>query len=79
MFDRVRGPRTPTADVKTFKLKARGDGGSGRTELLTAFAALCRQFGMTAVLCVDKDEHLIVTSTKAQRKKLWKANHGTRS
>ncbi len=25
-----------TADLKTFKLKARGDAGGGRTELLTA-------------------------------------------
>lgn len=66
-----------TADLKTFKLKARGDGGSGRTELLTAFATLCRQFGMTTMLATDKDEHLIVTSTKAQREKLWKANRAS--
>lgn len=66
-----------TANLKTFKLKARGDGGSCRTELLTAVARLARQFGMTAVL-VEKDHHLIVTSTKAQRAALWKANRGCR-
>lgn len=64
-----------TADLKTFKLKARGDGGSGRTELLTAVARVARQFGMQAVL-VEKDHHLIVTSTKGARERLWKANRG---
>ena len=61
------------ADVKTFKLKARGDAGSGRTELLTAFAQFLKQFGMSAVL-VEADHHLIVTSTKDQRERLWKSN-----
>jgi hypothetical protein len=31
-----------TNDVKTFKLKARGDTGAGKTQLLVAFAALLR-------------------------------------
>jgi molybdopterin-guanine dinucleotide biosynthesis protein len=62
-----------TADVKTFKLKARGDHDSGKSELLTAFAHLARQFGMTVEL-VEKDHHLIVTSTKEQRERVWKAN-----
>lgn len=64
-----------TAGLKTFKLKARGDGGSCRTELLAAVARLARQFGMQAAL-VERDHHLIVTSTKAQREKLWQANRG---
>ena len=58
-----------TADIKTFKLKARGDYGSGKTELLTAFARFVRQFGMTAAL-VEDDHHLVVTSTKEQRERL---------
>lgn len=62
-----------TADLKTFKLKARGDGGSCRTELLTAVARIARQFGMQAAL-IEQDHDLIVTSTKAARERLWKAN-----
>lgn len=62
-----------TPDIKTFKLKARGDAGGGKTELLTALMRQCRAFGMTAVLN-EKDHHLIVTSTKAQREALWQAN-----
>ncbi len=62
-----------TADIKTFKLKARGDAGGGRTELLTALLRILRDCGMTAVLD-EKDHHLIVTSTKAQRERLWRAN-----
>lgn len=65
-----------TADTKTFKLKARGDAGSGRTELLEALAQVARRHGMTALL-VEADHHLIVTSTKEQREALWKANRGT--
>ena len=64
-----------TADLKTFKLKARGDAGGGCTELLTALMRILRDYGMTAVLN-EKDHHLIVTSTKAQREKLWKTNRG---
>jgi uridine kinase len=60
-------------DIKTFKLKARGDAGSGKTELLVAFAALLRQFGMTVELC-DDDHHLVVTATKAQRNALYQFN-----
>lgn len=62
-----------TPDIKTFKLKARGDFGSGRTEMLTAFARMARSFGMTALI-VENDHHLIVTSTKEQRERMWKAN-----
>ncbi len=62
-----------TADVKTFRLKARGDAGAGKTELLSAFAVLLRQFGMTAKLC-EADHHLIVTATKAQRNALYAFN-----
>ena len=64
-----------TADIKTFKLKARGDCGGGKTELLTTLMRLLREFGMTAVLN-EKDHHLIVTSTKEQRERLWKFNQG---
>jgi hypothetical protein len=60
-------------DVKTFKLKARGDAGAGKTELLTAFAAMVRRFGMGAELC-EADHHLIVTATKAQRNALYASN-----
>ena len=61
------------ADIKTFKLKARGDAGAGKSELLTAFAALVRGFGMTAALN-EADHHLIVTATKAQRNALYAFN-----
>ena len=60
-------------DVKTFKLKARGDAGSGRTQLLKAFAGLAQQFGMTSQLCID-DHHLVVTSTRAQRVAVFQFN-----
>jgi hypothetical protein len=71
---RPRGPRPPTADIKTFKLKARGDAGAGKSELLAAFAALLRrEFGMKAELN-DADHHLIVTATKAQRNALYAFN-----
>lgn len=73
MSERVRGPRQPAADIKTFKLKARGDAGAGKTELLTAFAALVRGFGMQAELR-EADHHLIVTATKAQRNALYAFN-----
>jgi hypothetical protein len=63
-----------TADVKTFKLKARGDAGAGKTELLKAFAVMLRDLGMTALLCED-DHHLIIRSTKEQRNALYAANH----
>lgn len=66
-----------TADIKTFKLKASGDFGGGKTELLLAFAELARQFGMTVVVS-DKDHHLIVTSSKEQREKLWRYNRTLR-
>jgi Ni2+-binding GTPase involved in maturation of urease and hydrogenase len=68
-------PAAVTAkDVKTFKLKARGDVGAGKTELLTAFARMLReQFGMTSLVC-EADHHLIVTATKAQRNALYEFN-----
>jgi hypothetical protein len=62
-----------TADLKSFKLKARGDGGSGRSELLEMFEALARSFGMTTHRC-DDDHHLIVTSTAEQRLALFRFN-----
>lgn len=61
------------ADLKTFKLKARGDAGSGRSELLLAVARVAQGFGMACEL-VEKDHHLIVTSTKEQRCALHRAN-----
>jgi molybdopterin-guanine dinucleotide biosynthesis protein len=64
-----------TADVKTFKLKARGDHGSGKTELLVAFAKFVKQFGMHAAFN-EHDHHLVVTSTKEQRERLYKSNRG---
>ena len=60
-------------DLKTFKLKARGDAGGGKTELLIAFCRLAQHFGMRVHL-VDDDHHLLVTSTAAQRKALFDAN-----
>lgn len=61
-------------DIKTFKLKARGDAGAGKTELLTAFMRMLRDdFGMTAILN-EADHHLIVTATKAQRNALYDFN-----
>lgn len=60
-------------DIKTFKLKARGDAGSGRTQLLKALAGLARQFGMEVTLCND-DHHLIVKTTKAQRVAIFQFN-----
>jgi uridine kinase len=65
-------------DIKTFKLKARGDAGAGKTELLVAFAALLRQFGMSVELC-DDDHHLVVTATKAQRNALYQFNRKSAS
>jgi ABC-type taurine transport system ATPase subunit len=60
-------------DIKTFKLKARGASGSGRTQLLKAFAGFARQFGVTLQLCND-DHHLVVTTTKAQRVAIFQFN-----
>ena len=62
-----------TKDIKTFKLKARGDAGAGKTELLTAFASLLRHFGMIAEIRVD-DHRRTVTATKAQRNALYEFN-----
>lgn len=64
-------------DIKTFKLKARGDAGAGKTQLLTACAALLREFGMTAELN-EADHHLVVTATKAQRNALYRFNRRLR-
>jgi hypothetical protein len=60
-------------NLKTFKLKARGDHGAAKTELLVAFARFCQQLGMTTAL-VESDHHLIVTTTRAQRVALWEVN-----
>jgi hypothetical protein len=64
-------------NIKTFKLKARGDAGADKSELLRAFATMLRDLGMTTVLCED-DHHLIVTSTKEQRRALYLANRRRR-
>jgi ABC-type transport system involved in cytochrome c biogenesis ATPase subunit len=60
-------------DIKTFKLKARGDAGSGRTHLLKAFAGFAKQFGVEVTLC-NEDHHVVVTTTKAQRVALFLFN-----
>lgn len=60
-------------DIKTFKLKARGDAGAGKTELLTAFAAMLRALGWTVELN-ERDHHLMVTATKEQRNALYRFN-----
>jgi hypothetical protein len=65
-------------DIKTFKLKARGDAGAGKSELLLAFAIMLRQFGMTTEVCGD-DHHIVVTATKAQRNALYAANRRHRA
>lgn len=65
-------------DIKTFKLKARGDAGAGKTELLKAFAHLAHLFGMTAELTED-DHHLVVTATKVQRNALYQFNRARQS
>jgi hypothetical protein len=62
-----------TADIKTFKLKARGDAGAGKSELLKAFAVMLRTLGMKVESC-EADHHLIVTSTKEQRNALYQSN-----
>jgi hypothetical protein len=62
-----------TKDIKTFKLKARGDAGAGKTELLLAFAAMLRGLGISAELC-ERDHHLTVMTNKAQRNDLYAAN-----
>ncbi|HLH95042.1 MAG TPA: hypothetical protein VKW08_07980 [Xanthobacteraceae bacterium] len=60
-------------DVKIFKLKARGDAGASKTELLVALGRICRSFGMQIEL-KESDHHLIITSTKAQRCALYDFN-----
>jgi hypothetical protein len=60
-------------DLKTFKLKARGDAGGGKTELLIAFGRLAQSFGMQVHL-VDADHHLLVASTADQRRALFEAD-----
>ena len=62
-----------STDIKTFKLKAHGDAGAGKTELLTAFAAMLRELGMTAEIC-ERDHHLVVTATKAARNARYERN-----
>src|ERR1700722_2974484 len=60
------GCRVSTKDVKIFKLKARGDPGAGKTELLIAFGRIARSFGMATALSSDGHD-MLITSTKAQR------------
>lgn len=60
-------------DVKRFRLKARGDAGAGKTELLRAFAAGLRRLGIEAELN-EADHYLDVVMTKAQRIALYDYN-----
>lgn len=60
-------------DVKIFKLKARGDHGAGKTELLVAFGRVARAFGMITALSADGHD-MLVTATKAQRCALYEFN-----
>jgi hypothetical protein len=62
-----------TKDIKTFKLKARGHPGAGKTELLIAFGRVARSFGMTTVLSADGHD-MLVTTTTDQRVALFEAN-----
>lgn len=62
-----------TRDVKIFKLKARGDHGGGKTELLLAFGRLARSFGFITALSADGHD-MLVTSTKEQRCALHEFN-----
>jgi hypothetical protein len=59
--------------TKTFKLKARGDWGSGKTELLIAFGRIAESFGMITVLSSDGHD-MLITSTKEQRCALYEFN-----
>lgn len=62
-----------TKDIKTFRLKARGDPGSCKTELLIAFGRIAKSFGMETALSLDgHDMH--IRSTKEQRCALYEAN-----
>lgn len=62
-----------TKDVKIFKLKARGDAGSCKTELLVAFGRVARSFGMCAALSSDGHD-MLITSSREQRCALYEFN-----
>lgn len=62
-----------TKDIKIFKLKARGDWGSGKTELLIAFGRIANSFGMITALSSDGHD-MLITSTKEQRRALYESN-----
>lgn len=62
-----------TKDLKIFKLKARGDAGSCKTELLHAFGHLARSFGMITALSSDGHD-MLITSTKENRCALYEFN-----
>jgi hypothetical protein len=60
-------------DIKIFKLKARGDAGSCKTELLIAFGRIAHSFGMITALSSDGHD-MLITSTKEQRCALYEFN-----
>lgn len=60
-------------DVKIFKLKARGDHGAGKTELLFAFGRIAQSFGMLTALSADGHD-MLITATRAQRCALYEFN-----
>jgi hypothetical protein len=62
-----------TKDVKIFKLKARGDAGSCKTELLIAFGRIANSFGMITALSADGHD-MLITSTREQRCALHEFN-----
>jgi hypothetical protein len=62
-----------TKDTKTFRLKARVDPGSCKTELLIAFGRIANSFGTETALSLDgHDMH--IRSTKEQRCALYEFN-----
>jgi hypothetical protein len=62
-----------TKNIKIFKLKARGDAGSCKTELLIALRRIASSFGMMTTLSGDGHD-LLITSTAEQRLRLWEFN-----
>lgn len=60
-------------DVKIFKLKARGDAGSCKTELLIAFGRIARSFGMHTAMSSDGHD-MLITSAREDRNRLYEFN-----
>jgi hypothetical protein len=60
-------------NIKTFKMKARGDAGSCKTELLIAFGRIANSFGMITALSTDGHD-MLITSTAEQRSCLYEFN-----